>query len=238
MADIKISALPAATAVTAADVAPIVSGGVTSKATGTQIVTAALNATKVTIAQGGTGQGTAAAARTALLPAQTGLAGTALVTNGTDVSFGSAVSVTSYDATSAASITHNIPAWVKRVTVSYVGVSHAGASPAAVAQLAVGGTAITTGYVGVANQAGGNTPFTGFFISANVTSATGSINGMFEVLNLGGNLWQQNGQSYRTVDDLYSSQICYLQAAGVVNAIILTAGSSVYDSGKIVVTME
>ena len=238
MADIKISALPAATAVTAADVAPIVSGGVTSKATGTQIVTAALNATKVTIAQGGTGQGTAAAARTALLPAQTGLAGTALVTNGTDVSFGSAVTVTSYDATSAASITHSIPAWVKRVTVSYVGVSHAGASPAAVAQLAVGGTAITTGYVGVANQAGGNTPFTGFFISANVTSATGSINGMFEVLNLGGNLWQQNGQSYRTVDDLYSSQICYLQAAGVVNAIILTAGSSVYDSGKIVVTME
>lgn len=66
MADIKISALPAATAVTATDVAPLVSGGNTTKATAAQMVTAALNATPAALTQGGTGATTAAAARTAL----------------------------------------------------------------------------------------------------------------------------------------------------------------------------
>lgn len=66
MANVKISELPSATAVAATDVSPIVVGGVTQKATNTQIVTSALNATPVTLAQGGTGATTAAAARTAL----------------------------------------------------------------------------------------------------------------------------------------------------------------------------
>lgn len=58
MADVKISALPVATGVLSTDVAPIVNGGITAKATAAQLVTAALNATKVTVAQGGTGVGT------------------------------------------------------------------------------------------------------------------------------------------------------------------------------------
>ena len=63
MADVKISALPAATAVAATDVAPVVVGAVTQKATAAQIVTGALNAAPATIAQGGTGATTAAARR-------------------------------------------------------------------------------------------------------------------------------------------------------------------------------
>jgi hypothetical protein len=58
MADVKITALPAATSVVAGDdVLPLVTGGgaTTSKATPAQIVTAALTATPVTPAQGGTG---------------------------------------------------------------------------------------------------------------------------------------------------------------------------------------
>lgn len=58
MADIKISALPVATGVLSTDVAPVVNGGITAKATAAQLVTAALNATRVTVAQGGTGVGT------------------------------------------------------------------------------------------------------------------------------------------------------------------------------------
>lgn len=42
MADVKISALPVATAVSATDVAPIVHGGITVKATATQLTNAAL----------------------------------------------------------------------------------------------------------------------------------------------------------------------------------------------------
>lgn len=58
MADVKISELPVATAVSATDVGPIVHAGITVKATQSQVVTAALNATPVTAAQGGTGQST------------------------------------------------------------------------------------------------------------------------------------------------------------------------------------
>lgn len=66
MADVRISQLPAATAPQADDVAPLVSGGITTKATPAQIVTAALTATPVTLGQGGTGATAAPAARTAL----------------------------------------------------------------------------------------------------------------------------------------------------------------------------
>jgi len=66
VADVRISQLPAATSPQAGDVAPMVSGGVTVKTTAAQVVTAALNATPVTIGQGGTGATTAADARTAL----------------------------------------------------------------------------------------------------------------------------------------------------------------------------
>jgi hypothetical protein len=66
MADVKISQLPVATAVSATDVGPIVHAGITVKATGAQVVTAALNATPVTIAQGGTNATTASGARTNL----------------------------------------------------------------------------------------------------------------------------------------------------------------------------
>jgi hypothetical protein len=58
MADVKITALPLATSITAEnDVLPLVTGGgaTTNKATLSQITTAALNATPVTPAQGGTG---------------------------------------------------------------------------------------------------------------------------------------------------------------------------------------
>lgn len=59
MADVKISALPlSGTIVPATDAIPIVNGGNTTKTTPAAITTAALNATKVTVAQGGTGVGT------------------------------------------------------------------------------------------------------------------------------------------------------------------------------------
>jgi hypothetical protein len=75
MADVKITALPAATSVVAADdVLPLVTGGgaVTSKATPAQITSAALTATPATVAQGGTNATTAATARSNLSAAASG----------------------------------------------------------------------------------------------------------------------------------------------------------------------
>jgi heat shock protein HslJ len=55
MADVKISNLPLpGTIVPASDVLPLVNGGNTTKVTPAAIITAALNATPVTVAQGGT----------------------------------------------------------------------------------------------------------------------------------------------------------------------------------------
>jgi hypothetical protein len=76
MADVKITALPAATVLVAGtDVLPLVTGGgaTTNKATPTQIVTSALTATPVTVAQGGTNATTAAGARTNLGVASSGV---------------------------------------------------------------------------------------------------------------------------------------------------------------------
>lgn len=83
MADVKISALPVATTVDSTDVAPLVSGGITVKATTSEIVNAALDASPVTVAQGGTNATTASDARTNLgaassaitISAGTGLSG-------------------------------------------------------------------------------------------------------------------------------------------------------------------
>jgi hypothetical protein len=67
MADVKISQLPlAGTLVPASDALPIVNGGNTTQTTPASVTTAALNATPVTIAQGGTNATTASAARTNL----------------------------------------------------------------------------------------------------------------------------------------------------------------------------
>jgi hypothetical protein len=72
MADVKISALPVATGVAATDVAPVVNGGITAKATAAQLVTAALNAAPALVSQGGTNATTAAAARVNLSAATRG----------------------------------------------------------------------------------------------------------------------------------------------------------------------
>ena len=73
MADVKISNLPLpGTIVPASDVLPLVNGGNTTKVTPAAITTAALNATPVTVAQGGTNATTAAVARTNLSAAASG----------------------------------------------------------------------------------------------------------------------------------------------------------------------
>lgn len=75
MADQKISALPAAGAVAGADVVPVVQGGVNVKAPFSVIgayIRGLFTTTPATIAEGGTGVATAAAARTALGAAKSG----------------------------------------------------------------------------------------------------------------------------------------------------------------------
>ena len=191
------------------------------------------------IAQGGTGAATQSAALNALLPTQTGQDGKSLITNAGVPAWGSTINSTSYPATGQATIIHAIPAWVKRLTLSFVGTSHAGANPAALCTLGVNGVEVTTGYNGYTlNGSWTVVNFTNYFVVSNVTAAAGTINGMFTILNLGGNLWQQSGQDFRAVDGIVQIQGCTLQAAGVVNQLIIKAGTSVFDAGTIVVTME
>ena len=81
MADVKISALPGATP-SNTSILPAVVGGITSQVTTVQIINSVVNASPLTISQGGTGANTASTARTSL-----GL-GTLSTQNSTTVAIG------------------------------------------------------------------------------------------------------------------------------------------------------
>ena len=98
MANVKISALPAATSITGSEQIPLVQGGVTKQiaasAMGNLVEVDLSTATgTLSLTNGGTGQTTANAALNALLPAQGGHANEVLTTNGTNTSWAGGGSV-------------------------------------------------------------------------------------------------------------------------------------------------
>jgi len=101
MADVKISELPVASSVDASDVSPFVHDGITVKATASQVTTAALNATPVTVAQGGTGASIAAAGLANLggVPTTRTISAGSGLSGGGDLSANRALSISNTGAT-------------------------------------------------------------------------------------------------------------------------------------------
>lgn len=340
MADVKISALPAATTVAATDVAPMVVGSATQKATAAQIVTGALNATPVTVAQGGTGATTAAAARTALglgsmatvnspAPVANGGTGAATLTGivkgngaaamtaatGADIvaAIGATAVQNATNATTAASCTGNaatatvaascsgnaatattaanggvtqiiagtnvtidpaggtgavtinasggggsaaqtstvtwnyggtpvnlfeiaIPSWANSAIVNYVGLSMGQNNPGATCCLKVGGSVLTTGYIGAYASGGADAQFTNCFITSNTGVAAAAIYGQHLVDQFASNQWMTQGQHWRTSEALYLVQSCYVQTASMPTALVFQAGGTgTFDGGQVIV---
>jgi hypothetical protein len=134
-----------------------------------------------------------------------------------------------------------LPAWVKRITVMFVGVSTSGTSNL---QIQLGsGSPTTSGYLGssIASTAAGNsaaTSTTGFVLITG--AATYLLNGFGVFTNLNGNTWAgvvNTGQS----DTARSTSVyAAIGLAGVLDRVRITTvnGTDTFDAGTINILYE
>ena len=218
------------------------------------------------IANGGTGQTTAATAFDALKQAATDtyvgaveLATTAEVQAGTDTaramtpsSFrgGALVQGVAQNTTSGTSIdfappSAGIPSWAKRITIMFSGVSTNGTSTLLV-QIGDSGGIETTGYESEAwydNSVGGfETSTAGFIVeSTNAASfSTARRFGTMQIVNLSGNNWVSTSNIYLAVHNTVNSGSGGKTLSGVLDRIRLTSstGTDVFDAGSVNILYE
>ena len=218
------------------------------------------------IANGGTGQTTAATAFDALKQAATDtyvgaveLATTAEVQAGTDTaramtpsSFrgGALVQGVAQNTTSGTSIdfappSAGIPSWAKRITIMFSGVSTNGTSTLLV-QIGDSGGIETTGYESEAwydNSVGGfETSTAGFIVEAtNAASfSTARRFGTMQIVNLSGNNWVSTSNIYLAVHNTVNSGAGGKTLSGVLDRIRLTSstGTDVFDAGSVNILYE
>jgi len=225
--------------------------------TGTASTTFANLTTNVTgtlpVANGGTGAttltsgsvivGAGTSAPTFVAPTTTG--NVLFTTNGT--SWSSTPKITSDTAqvtTSGTSINFtSIPAWVKRITVMFNGVSTSGSS---IIQLQVGaGSVTTTGYSSAAWQGGsgdtGNRITTGFCIDGSSSSAFTRV-GQLVLTNISGNIWIGAGTIARqpASSDAVWALGGNVTLSGVLDRVVLTTvnGTDTFDAGSVNIMYE
>jgi hypothetical protein len=178
----------------------------------------------ITIALGGTGAITAAAAAAAIAPIQL-------------QTFTASTSGTSIDYTS-------IPSGVNRITVMMFDVSLSGTSRPQI-QLGVSSTAVTTGYdvsgaiFSVASMANA-TYTTGFVINTDAIAAYGST-GQMIFNRVTGNTWVGSGSSANTTSSEYMSTTAGgIALAGELDMIRITTvnGTDTFDVGSVNISWE
>jgi hypothetical protein len=131
-----------------------------------------------------------------------------------------------------------IPSWAKRITVPLLGVSTNGASFKQL-QAGVLGAAVTSGYLGNANQnATGVLITTGIGLASN--SAADICHGAFVLTNAGGNTWvgtYVGGKSDAVTGHFSAGSITL---AGVLNMVRLTTvnGTDTFDLGSANILIE
>jgi len=155
------------------------------------------------------------------------------ITQGTAVA---STSGTSIDFTS-------LPAWVKKITVMFNGVSLSN-TDSIIVQLGTGGVATTSGYTGTStriaaaaiscNAYGGN----GFEV--NVVGIAASVStGNMVITNITGNTWTCTGILAGTVTNLQDTTAGVIAMAGVVNLVRITSnGTATFDAGSINILYE
>ena len=225
--------------------------------TGTASTTFANLATNVTgtlpVANGGTGAATltsgsvivGAGTSTPTFVAPTTTGNVLFTANGTTWSSTPKItSATAQNTTSGTSITFSsIPAWVKRITVMFNGVSTSGSS---VVQVQIGsGSVTTTGYLSTAWEGGssnsGNRLTTGFGIDSSGNAAYTRI-GQLVITNISGNIWIGAGTIARqpAAADNVSALGGNVTLAGVLDRLVLTTvnGTDTFDAGSVNIMYE
>lgn len=199
------------------------------------------------IANGGTGETTASAAINALLPAQSGNSGKALITNGTLAAWGAAsglVRAVAVSSTSGSNIDFSIPSGVKRVTVIFAGVSTNGTSDYLI-QLGGSGSVNmqTTGYLGsstVLSNAIDSYNYTTGFGHAQ-SNAANITHGSFVITNITGDQWVCSGvcgRSNNAVTVLTAGSVTLSNGTLDKLRITTVGGTNTFDAGTINVMTE
>jgi len=160
------------------------------------------------------------------------VAGASLITSGTAVA---STSGTSIDFTS-------LPAWVKRITVMFNGVSTSGTSNHLI-QLGAG-SVTSSGYtstgLNLANAASpSSTTSSSGFILGDIASASAVIIGYMMITNVSGNIWIASGTGR------HSGTACFtnggsISLAGTLDRVRITTvnGTDTFDAGSINILFE
>lgn len=155
------------------------------------------------------------------------------ITQGTAVA---STSGTSIDFTS-------LPAWVKRVTLNFVGVSTSGTSNIIV-QIGTGGTPTTSGYSAVGfgsiGSGIGTTTFTAGFGFRDATSAAYTMSGNATITNQTGNTWCFGATMGVSSSNGIAIGGGSVALSGVLNFVRITTvgGTDTFDAGSINILYE
>ena len=189
-----------------------------------------------------------ASSGTTTLAAQSVASGTVTIPAGTGTVAVNGVSTniasgTTQASTSGTSITFTgIPAYAKRITVMFNGVSTNGTS-AVLIQLG-SGSATTTGYlsgsVRATSSAVGGAAFTTGF-GFNINSVTDALSGLTIISTLGANIWTASGNCTSNANGLYMMTTAgNVTLSGALDRVIVTTvnGTDTFDAGSINIFYE
>jgi len=150
------------------------------------------------------------------------------ITQGTAVA---STSGTSIDFTS-------LPAWVKKITVMFYGLSTNGTS---IPIIQIGGGSVeTTGYLGAAISNGTVSAFTTGIGLGGSNSAASVRSGLVQIVSLGSNLWVAGGSFAQTDSAVAGSMAANKTTAATLDRVRITTvnGTDTFDAGTINIMYE
>jgi hypothetical protein len=176
-----------------------------------------------------------------------GTTGITLPGANTSTQIGSLTSRTSVATTSGTAVNFtNIPSWVTRITIMFVGVSTSGTSDIIV-QLGTSGGIVSSGYLGsaltfVASASPGSSALTSGFLNrmGGAAAAAATRHGSVVLSELGNNIWVAN-LSIGLSDAIYlSSTAGSLTLASILTQLRITTvnGTDTFDAGAINIMYE
>ena len=133
-----------------------------------------------------------------------------------------------------------LPAWVKRVTINFQGVSTSGLN-FVIVQLGTGSTTFTTsGYLGAVNSANSITNQTTGFGVIGQPAAANVLHGTATVTNLTGNTWCYAGTIYLSNTAVGGGGAGSISLGAALTAIRITTvgGTDTFDAGNINILYE
>ena len=155
------------------------------------------------------------------------------------------VRATAVASTSGTSIDFTgIPAWVKRITVMFQGVSTSGTSNVQI-QLGTGSTTYTTtGYLGGNTTAAGSlaqaNATTGFVLGSGNQTAASVMHGQVFITNITGNSWVDTGSIFMSNTGAIHFTGGSIALAAALTAVRITTvnGTDTFDAGSINIMYE